>query len=103
MRDETFYRICEVLYITGNPRRERKKLITDTIENSEVTMSELSEKSGVSKRNLRPKLKEMESKGYIKTYLVEGEKRIKASNYITIVEGFSKHRGEISYNLTGLL
>ncbi len=65
MKKENFYNLhAEMCKTISNPRRQA---ILDTIRGSEMTVSELIEKTGISQANLSQHLAILRSKGVVKT------------------------------------
>jgi len=65
LKKESFYNLhADMCKTISNPRRQA---ILDTIRNSEMTVSELIERTGISQANLSQHLSILRSKGVVKT------------------------------------
>ena len=91
MKNENFYNLhADMCKTISNPRRQA---ILDTIRNSEMTVSELIKKTGISQANLSQHLSILRSKGVVNTrrdgnnvyYSLSNLKIIKAYDLISEV------------------
>lgn len=85
MKKEGFYNLhAEMCKTISNPRRQA---ILDTIRGSEMTVSELVEKTGISQANLSQHLAILRSKGVVKTRR-EGNNIYYSVSNIKIIEAY---------------
>jgi len=85
LKKEGFYNLhAEMCKTISNPRRQA---ILDTIRGSEMTVSELVEKTGISQANLSQHLAILRSKGVVKTRR-EGNNIYYSVSNIKIIEAY---------------